>query len=111
MTQKWEAMEWLAIARYQLDELAAQAADGNLKAQRLTRSIKNWDAQGRCINCKAALPQPAAFVLVLQDDGQKIWAAGICARCGTSESKITELAHAHVRRAYPSMRTVTPGTA
>jgi len=107
---KWEAMEWIAIARDQLDELAAQAADGNLKAQRLTQAIKNWDAEGRCINCKALLPQPAAFVVVLQDDG-KTWGAGICARCGTNASKILELARKHVRRAYPSMQIVKPGSA
>jgi len=110
MTPKWEAMEWVAIARYQLDELAAQAAGGNVKAQRLSKAIKNWDAAGRCINCKAPLPQPAAFVIILQDD-DKTWGAGICARCGTDENKISELARAHVRRAYPTMRTVTPGSA
>jgi len=55
MTPKWEAMEWVAVARHQLDELAAQAAGGNQKAQRLSQAITNWDAQGRCINCKAAL--------------------------------------------------------
>jgi len=110
MTPKWQAMEWVAIGRHQLDELAAQAAGGNQKAQRLARAISEWDAEGRCINCKAALPQPEAFIVVLQDN-DKTWGAGICARCGSDESKISELAREHVRRAYPSMRTVTPGTA
>ena len=108
--KQWVAMEWVAIARDQLDELAAQAAGGNAKAQRLARSITNWDAEGRCINCKAALPQPEAFIVVLQDNN-KTWGARICARCGTDESKIVELARQHVHRAYPSMRIVDPGSA
>ena len=106
---KWEAMEWVAIARDQLDELRAQAAGGNLKAQRLAQAIMNWD-EGRCINCKKPLPQPEAFILVLQENN-KTWGAGLCAKCGSNKSKILELARKHVRRAYPSMRTVTPGTA
>jgi len=108
---EWENLEYAVIARDRLDDLAALARDGDVKAQRLQQAITEWDVEAPCINCKVRpLPQPTAFVLVLKDDGTT-WGCGICERCGTDESKIRKVAREHLRRAYPTMRIVEPGTA
>jgi len=108
---EWENLEYAVIARDRLDDLAALARDGDVKAQRLQQAVTEWDVEAPCINCKVRpLPQPTAFVLVLKDDGTT-WGCGICERCGTDESKIRKVAREHLRRAYPTMRIVEPGTA
>ena len=108
---EWQNLEYAIISRDRLEDLAALAADGDTKALRLHKAINEWDVEAPCINCKARpLPQPEGFVLVLKDDGTT-WGAGICQRCAADESKLVELAREHLRRAYPSMRIVKPGSA
>jgi hypothetical protein len=90
------ALHYVVILRDQLDRLAALARSSDAPAQQALCAITNWDAEGRCINCKAApLPLPEAFILVLQDD-DKTWGAGICLSCAADESKLVELAREHV---------------
>jgi hypothetical protein len=105
-----ELMEYALVARDQVDDLTMVAARGSATAKRVLRAITEWDAEGQCINCKATpLPAPEAFIVILSDS--ETFTAGVCQRCAEDTDKLTARAWAHVRRAYPSMQTVKPGTA
>jgi hypothetical protein len=111
--KKWQHLRYVVISRDRLGDLAADAAGGDARAARVLAAILEWDGTAaRCINCKVGpLLQPEAFIITLKDDGET-WGAGICARCcAAHEGQLVELAQAHLRRAHPSMRIVTPGTA
>jgi hypothetical protein len=111
--KKWQHLHYVVISRDRIDELAANAAGGDARATRVLKAIIEWDGgAARCINCKAApLAQPQAFIITLKDDGE-ILGAGLCERCCAAHAdKLVQLAQKHLRRTYPSMRIVKPGTA
>jgi len=111
--KQWQHLHYVVISRDRIDELVANAASGDARAARVLKAIVEWDGKAaRCINCTTApLQWPEAFIVTLRDDGE-ILAAGLCERCCAAHAgQLVELAQRHLRRTYPSMRIVTPGTA